>query len=441
MAGSAGDPLLPSGAAEPSDQRSDQTSDQTSDHASESSLGSGIPVAPRRSPWLPGRSVIVWAVGLLAVLVVVGTAVVVWTKEDEGPALQPVIPVDAWAPYWALDRSADEISRRDGSMREVSPFWFRVAGVDQIIVDSNASSELTDDFLDDAGDALLVPSIVDGLGAGEMAAIIADPETRRRHVDAIVEFAADGEYDGVDLNYEQFAFADGSDTWEATRPNWVSLVSELAEELHAAGRTLTVSVPVVYDAARTSQSGYWVYDYSAIVDHVDTIRIMAYDFSVNSPGPIAPLSFVQRAIDGAIEATGQPDKLSLGLAVYGRNWPVSEIGTCPEPDDEDGVTVPGITTVTPRSVGDLIERRDAVPAYDAATDEWSFEYDLEISDSTNTCVQTRQVHYVDADGVRARMDLAIDAGLGGVALWALGFEDDAVWDAILIDATLPEPDD
>jgi spore germination protein YaaH len=201
-----------------------------------------------------------------------------------------------------------------------------------------------------------------------------------------------------------------------------------------------VSVPVVYDAGRTSKSGYWAYDYSAIVDHVDIIRIMAYDYSVGDPGPIAPLSFVQRAIDGAIEATGRPDKLSLGLAMYGRNWPVSVTGDCPEPDNDAGVTVPGVTTVTPRSVDDLIERRDAVPVYDAVTAEWSFEYELEISDSTTTCVQTRQVHYVDADGVRARMDLAIAAGLGGVALWALGFEDDDVWDAILIDATLPESD-
>jgi hypothetical protein len=436
--------MWPSGAAgsshPTSDQTSDETSDDVSDDASDLSVGSGVLGAQRGSPGLPGRGVMLGALGLLAALVVVVVAVVVWGNADEEPALQPVIPVDAWAPYWALDRSADEISLRDGSMREVSPFWFRAVGVDQIIVDPNASADLTEDFLDNADDALVVPSIVDGLAAGEMAAIINDPQSRRRHVDAIVEFVADGGYDGVDLNYEQFAFADGRDSWEATRPNWVLLVSELAEDLHADGRTLTVSVPVVYDAGRTSDSGFWVYDYSAIVDHVDIIRIMAYDYSVGDPGPIAPLSFVQRAIDGAIEATGRPDKLSLGLAMYGRNWPVSVTGDCPEPGNEDGVTVPGVTTVTPRSVDDLIERRDAVPVYDAVTAEWSFEYELEISDSTTTCVQTRQVHYVDAEGVRARMDLAIAAGLGGVALWALGFEDDDVWDAILIDATLPGSD-
>lgn len=379
------------------------------------------------------------AAGVLAVLVAAVLVVVVVTREEEPPALQPVIPVDGWAPYWALDDSADETSRRAGSMREVSPFWFKATGVTQIETDANASDDLTEKFLDNTRDALVVPSIVDGLPAGQMAAILADPETRRQHVETIVEFAQDGGYDGIDLDYEQFAFADGRDTWEATRPNWVSFIADLAEELHGDGRTLTVSIPVVSDGGRTSDSGYWVYDYGAIVEHVDYIRMMAYDFSVGEPGPIAPLDFVRRAIDGAIEATGQPEKLVLGLPAYGRNWPVSVTGVCPEPDEENDITVPGITSVTARSVADVIERRDATPVYDPATAEWSFEYELEISDDITTCVQTRRVHYVGAEGVRARMDLAIGAGLGGVALWALGFDDDDVWDAILIDATRPEP--
>lgn len=394
---------------------------------------------PRRQPFnLRNRRITLIAAGALVVLTVV--VVVVLTRDEEPPALQPVIAVDGWAPYWALDDSAGEISRRAGSMREVSPFWFNVTGVDRIEVDVNAAEKLTKKFMKRTRDALVVPSIVDHLGPGEMAAILADPATRQRHIEAIVEFVRDGKYDGIDVNYEQFAFADGRDSWETTRPNWVSFITELADRLHQDGRTLTVSVPVVYDADQTSNSGYWVYDYGAIVEHVDHIRMMAYDYSVAEPGPIAPLDFVRRAINGAIKATGRPEKLVLAVPAYGRNWPLSTTGTCPSPDAEKDISVPGKTTVTARSVDDLIERRNATPVYDPVTAEWSFEYELEISDGTTTCVQTRQVHYVDADGVRARMDLAIDAGLGGVALWALGFDDDAVWDAILIDATLPEAD-
>ncbi len=51
-----------------------------------------------------------------------------------------------------------------------------------------------------------------------MAGILADPAQRARHVDALVDFAADGDYDGMDIDYEQFAFADGRESWAATRP-------------------------------------------------------------------------------------------------------------------------------------------------------------------------------------------------------------------------------
>ncbi len=153
---------------------------------------------------------------------------------------------------------------------------------------------------------------------------------------------------------------------------------------------------------------------------------MAYDFSVGEPGPIAPLAFVERSINGVLEATGDPDKVVLGLAAYGRNWPVSTLGDCPA-----GEEIPGVTAVNNRTVDDLIDRRAATPVFDSVTGESSFTYDLEITDGVTTCVQTRQVHYVDAEGVRLRMDLAREARLDGVALWAFGFDDPDVWAAIL----------
>ena len=363
---------------------------------------------------------------VLALLGVAAAAVFVATNEDPLPT-KPDIPLDAWVPYWALDASLPDARQRVPSMREVSPFWFNAAGVDQIVVDPNASVELTSEFMDTVRglDVDVVPSIIDALPAGEMAAILADPITRAQHVETIRTFAADGDYDGIDIDYEQFAFADGRKTWAATRPNWVAFITELAAVLHSDGRSLTVSVPPVYDAGQTSESGFWVYDYGAISDHVDRIRMMTYDFSVSEPGPIAPLEWVESAIVGAIEATGSPDKLVLGLPAYGRNWPVRTTGVCPATD------VPGRTSVSARSVDELIQRRDASPVPVDATGEWQFEYDLEVSDGIATCVQTRQVHYVDGDGIALRMDLARQYRLDGVALWAFGFDDDAVWDAIL----------
>jgi hypothetical protein len=390
----------------------------------------GPPLAPEevaaaRDRLQRRRTVLALFAAALVGVLVVGFALA--AQDDEPPPPTPDIPLDAWAPYWALNDSLPELDQRIGSMRDVSPFWFEAVGVDGIRVSENTPADAAEEFFEIArdADADVVPSIVDAMPSGGMAGILADPAQRSAHVDALLAFADDGDYDGLDLDYEQFAFADPRSSWEATRPNFVAFVAELADGLHAEGRTLTVSIPPIYDAGTTSSSGFWVYDYASIAEHVDRIRIMAYDYSVGDPGPIAPLDFVRRAIDGAREATGAPDKLVLGIPAYGRNWPVFVDGECPESE------LQGITSITTRTVDDLIARRDATPSFDEATGEAFFEYDLEVTDGQQTCIETRQVHYVDARGIRMRMDIARERQLDGVSLWALGFEDELVWDAIL----------
>jgi len=286
---------------------------------------------------------------------------------------------------------------------------------------------LADEFLSTARehDVPLVASILDHTEAGTMAAILADPEQRAAHIDAIARFAEEGDWAGIDLDYEQFAFADGRDTWSTTRPNWVAFVGDLADRLHDDDRTLTVSIPPVYDAGQTDESGYWVYDYASITPLVDAIRIMAYDYSVadSAPGPVAPLDWVRRIVTGTTAASGDPSKLYLGVPLYGRNWVVSSSGTCPE-------SAPGVETVTNRLVDDLVARRGATPVYDAELGEWTFTYDAEFSDDATSCVQQREVFYVDDDGVQQRIQLAVDAGMGGAALFALGYDDQEVWNNV-----------
>ncbi|MEP7112774.1 MAG: hypothetical protein ABI862_05880, partial [Ilumatobacteraceae bacterium] len=64
------------------------------------------------------------------------------------------------------------------------------------------------------------------------------------------------------------------------------------------------------------------------------------------------------------------------------------------------------------------------------TGESSFTYQLEVTDSTTTCTQTREVHYVDAEGTRLRIDMARTERLGAVSLWALGFDSPQTWQSI-----------
>ena len=383
------------------------------------------PGAPRRN------SLAVIGVLLLAVATAIGAAFVL-DGDDEPTTLPPgAVPIDVWAPYWTLDRHLADVGstaeRLDG-IRELSPFWFTATDADTIVADQYLPEGAAGEFMGLVADspARVVPAILDTLPAGGMAAIITDPATRARHVAAIVGFAEEVDADGIDIDYEQFAFADAPTTWPTTSPAWVAFITELGAALRAERRTLSVSIPAVYDAAVTGDPGYWVYDHGAIAPHVDSMRIMAYDFSTATAGPIAPVAWVAQVLDGVLDAVAPEfhDRIVLGIPAYGYNWPVASVGQCP--DD-----APGRTGLTPASLDDLLARRGPEPVFDPLTVEWSLEYDLEVSDASTSCTQTRRAHWVDAEGVAERVRMARRAGVGGVALWAFGYEDADVWAALV----------
>ncbi len=374
------------------------------------------------------------AAGLLAVGVL-GAGVVYAVRAGSTPPPYDDIPISAWAPYWVLPEAVASVTQHGSTLHELSPFWYSATGTTTIQFDADSSDARPQQLITAAREqgAKVLPSIVDGMPAGGMAAVLADPATRTQHVNTIVELVRQGGFDGIDIDYEQFAFADDRGTWATTRPNWVAFIEELATVLHADGLLLTVSIPPIYDGDRTSESGYWVYDYAAIGEHVDRIRIMGYDYSVGEAGPIAPIDWVRGAVRAAKDAVDDDDKLVLGVPLYGRNWVVATTGTCPE-------SAEGTTAVTQATVADLVDKRGATPVHDPGTAEASFEYQLDVSDGGVTCTQTRQVHYVDETGARARVDLAREERIGGVAFWALGFDSGATWDAVS-DVARPRPTD
>ena len=299
----------------------------------------------------------------------------------------------------------------------------------------DTDEELVDEFYGEARDrgVPLVPTLTDGTAPGVMAAILADPASRATHVDAIARFAADHGAEGIDINYENFAFEDGKDTWQTTRPNWVAFVRELGERLHADGRILTVSVPPVYDDERTDDSGYWVYDYGA---HRPARRrhphhgLRLLDRSSRARS--------HRSTGSTRSSTAPPTPPAVRRSWCSASRCTGATGSSPTTGECPPSAAPRSRTRGSARSPDLIDRRDADPVYDAETGEWSFTYQVTYEEGEQSCTQSREVHYVDAAGARERMQRSIDAGFLGVALFAFGYDDDGVWTNIEeINATLP----
>ena len=246
-------------------------------------------------------------------------------------------------------------------------------------------------------------------------------------------------FDGIELDYEKFAFSDGTSTWATTRPAWVAFVTELGTALHGAGKRLALAVPPMYDGTYTSSSGYWVYDYAGVAPVVDSLRIMTYDYSVSRPGPISPLSFIRRTLAYAVTAFPAA-RIRMGLPAYGRLWTARQ-GRRDAVDHGDVPDHGGARDheLHDRHGDDLPDLGGRCRARRCATTTPSGEMvatfakeyaGLDADGKATSCVVDHEAWWVDSRGVAARMPLVTEYGVAGVAAWHLGGVDPDSWAAM-----------
>lgn len=326
-------------------------------------------------------------------------------------------------PYWSTDASLASFQPNADLFSDISPFWHALTG-DTTYSDQETSTDRTR-VINAARSAKVpvVPAITDGTGTGQLAAAFADPARRSTVVQTMVGLVTSRGYDGLDLDLEGFAYSDPKSTWPTTRPNWVAFVAELGAELHSRGKLLYATIPPTYDSDRSNTSGYWVYDYAGIAPHVDRVRIMAYDYSVGSPGPIAPYGWVQRIVTYA-QTQVPTQKLVLGVPSYGRDWPTATTGTCP------AGTVVQRRSLTSSAAWELAAAKGVAVQWDATARERTFNYTETFSDPTTSCQVSRTVYFSDGAAISERARLSYTSKWAGTAIWTIGGQDNATWPAL-----------
>ncbi len=369
-------------------------------------------------------------------------------------ACEPNRFVSGWVPYWGGAERRTAYSGTDSStlFSEVSPFWYSAAANGSITRVGGSGDLATTVAAARAKGLPVIPSITDGTAKLVMAGILADPVKRTAHVQAIVDLVMAGHdgqgFDGIDLDYEGFAFTDGSSSWTTTRPNWVAFVNQLGAELHARGKLLTVTIPPVGGVAN-----YWVYAQDQIAGAADRIRLMVYDYSVTSPGPIAPMTWVNQVVTYSSSVV-PPSKLQLGVPAYGRYWRVQNDTkeTCPDgaplgrqsvrTSDAPALLAQNRVTATRNTgYGEMLatwtttvtgprEAPITVPAPSTTIGSVGTAAGGSLQPAVRrrfvTCTIKHIVYYPDATSVRQRAEAALAAGWSGIVVWALGFEDAAV---------------
>ena len=315
-------------------------------------------------------------------------------------------------------------------MREVMPFWFSLKSPTVIrddYVSGNPSWPMADTvcLMRRAG-LQVIPTMTDGTDKLVLSGYLSNGSTRTTLVKTIVDLVIKNNFDGIDLDYEGFAFVDENSTWSKTAPRWVAFVKELSVALRANNKLLSVSTPYLYNP-NEAQKGYFVYAWAEIATSIDRLRIMTYDYSVAKPGPIGPLSWTEKTLQYAISVM-PASKVYLGLPGYGRDWITSVNGKCPTsaPPGLIGGAKAATFKMNYAAAKALID--GATPIYNEKFGEATYNYSqsyngLSATGVSTACTVNRTVWYQNARSFTDRMALVAKYRLGGAAMWTLGMED------------------
>ncbi|WP_151737445.1 glycosyl hydrolase family 18 protein [Paenibacillus tengchongensis] len=221
----------------------------------------------------------------------------------------------------------------------------------------------------------------------------------------MLEYADLYDLDGINIDFENVYTKDG--------PNVTQFMRELKPMAQA--KNLIVSI----DVTPKSNSEMWslFLDRRALGEVVDFMMVMAYDehwASSPTAGSVASLPWVEASISKIIEEDDVPaEKLILGVPLYTRIWSETT---------ENGKTKVSSKAVSMNAVQEIIADKKLTPKLDATAGQHYVEYK---EDGV-----LRKIWIEDKLSLDARVALAKEYSLGGVAAWNRSFGNQEAWEAL-----------
>jgi spore germination protein YaaH len=361
--------------------------------------------------------------------------------------------VSGWIPYWAPSAGPRDAREHLEVLTAVMPFAYSVKSdgtlTDLAKMNKSAWRRLRADA-DEEG-VRVTPTVM-WSDTNAIHAILSDPKKRKAHIKEIVEMVEDGDYDGVDIDYE------GKKA--ATRPYFSAFLEELDDELDGAFLSCTIEARTPPDSLYRTVPATIDYanDLKEIGKYCDRVNLMTYDqqradLKLNDAAkgapyyPVADPAWVKKVVN-LMDNDIPKDKIVLGVASYGR-----EVGLTVSPNWFQGYS--SIRAVNPEAAEKTAKKYKVKPSENKAGEQ-SVTYlpkgTLKVSDfpkapsgtssgdevaqralayanKTGKTVVVNLVWWSDAKAVEDKVELARELGLRGVALFKIdGEEDEDIWE-------------
>lgn len=391
----------------------------------------------------------------IALTLLLGTAFFMMTPHY-AQAADDDLAYSGWIPWWQDEDGIDSARDHIEDLDTVYPFVFEVDLTGGLVEKADLDSRHWDRLFDDARDENvdIIPTIAWFNGAA-IHSVLSNEDLREEHIEEIVEMVEDGDYDGVNIDYES--------KLAETMDDFSDFLEELKDELGSKALTCTLEsrTPPESRYREVPNNIEYANDFDAIGEHCDRVEIMAYDqqridWRLNDEKsgepyiPVADVDWVEKVVKLTLEDIPE-DKVVLGIPTYGRNW---EVQVAPNWYKE----YTNVSSVNLPDALDIAEEHDKEPGRNKAG-ELSFSYFPESSifkileslptppgtskgneaaakallfaNHTGMTVPVNVVWFSDAEAIQDKIELAKEYALRGVAFFKIdGEEDEDIWDLL-----------
>lgn len=244
-----------------------------------------------------------------------------------------------------------------------------------------------------------------------ISSVLNDPAKRHRAITQTLEVVTLKNLDGVNIDFEYI----GSPSVN-TAQNFSRFVQEFRENLQTNNPNGTLTVDVYADAVAKVR----LWDIPNIVNAVDHILIMAYDFHRASSTIAAPIAPIRGAPQHWEYDIGKAlseftkivplEKIILGVPYYGYEWRTSG-------DSPYATTYPKSGSLaTFKRIQTIIAEKN--PQLD--WDEIALAPRVIYTEKGNIY----QIYYENETSLGLKYDLVNQSGIAGIGIWALGYDGD-----------------
>ena len=244
-----------------------------------------------------------------------------------------------------------------------------------------------------------------------LTSILNNSVYRNQAISTVSSLLQEASASGVNIDFEPLG-----DTPPSLRDNFTTFVKDLRASLKLSDQNVTPNLSLSVYPSAASRPRIW--DLASLDPYLDSLVVMTYDYTLpgsSSVGPNSPLRgagslFEHDIVKNIAEITALVDshKILLGIPFYGYEWDV-ETSEKYAPSESRGsvASLERIDQMIKDKTLELLWDRSSLTPYAVKRENGEV---------------VSQIYYENVDSIRLKLELVKQANLGGIAIWALGYE-------------------